>query len=148
MPVRPTGSSLDSRLFVLDTSALLTLHENEPGAGEVEDIIRQAGALQHVWLCFMSLMEVSYIIEQRAGIKQARQSYSALRQLPLMVLESDEALALAAASIKANYQVSLGDAWIAATAERLGATLVHKDPEFEVLATHISLQALPYKSLK
>jgi predicted nucleic acid-binding protein len=68
-----------------------------------------------------------------------------LKQLPIEVVESDEPLGLAAARIKASHKLSVADAWIAATAERLGATLVHKDPEFEALAGSIRLQALPPK---
>ena len=46
---------------------------------------------------------------------------------------------LAAARIKAGHKLSVADAWIAATAERLDATLVHKDPEFEPLAKLVRL---------
>jgi predicted nucleic acid-binding protein len=50
----------------------------------------------------------------------------------------------AAARIKATQRVSLADAWIAACAELEDATLVHKDPEFGLLA--IAQLQLPYKS--
>lgn len=132
--------------FVLDTSALLALHQDEPGAEEVERILARAGREHRVWICFVSLMEFFYIMQQEAGAEKARQSYAKLKQLPLMVVDSDEELGLAAANIKATYQLSLADAWIGATAERLGATLVHKDPEFEQLEPRIKLQNLPYKT--
>jgi predicted nucleic acid-binding protein len=35
--------------------------------------------------------------------------------------------------------------WIAATAKSYGATLVHKDPEFDQLKEEIKLLHLPYK---
>jgi ribonuclease VapC len=134
--------------FVLDTSALLTLHQDEPGAEEVETVLTQNGKEHGVWICFISLMEFFYIIQQEAGVEEARQSYARLKQLPLMVMESDEELGLIAADIKATHQLSLGDAWIAATTERLGAKLIHKDPEFEQLKHRIKLQNLPYKNVK
>ncbi|MHB8167515.1 MAG: PIN domain-containing protein [Sulfuricella sp.] len=49
-----------------------------------------------------------------------------------------------ASSIKAVHPLSLADAWIAASALELGATLVHKDPEFESLPGLIE-ERLPYK---
>ena len=50
--------------FVLDTSALLCLKENEPGASEVEAILRQHGKKEAVFISFMSVMELAYILEQ------------------------------------------------------------------------------------
>lgn len=134
--------------FVLDTSALLTLHQDEPGSEEVEAVLMQYGKEHDVWVCFISLMEFFYIIQQETGVEEARQSYASLKLLPLIVMESDEELGLLAANIKAIHQVSLADAWIAATAERLGAQLIHKDPEFEDLKHRIKLLNLPYKNAK
>lgn len=132
--------------FVLDTSALLCLKENEPGASDVEDILRQHGKKGSVFVSFMSIMELAYILEQEQGEAAAREGVLQLKQLPLEVVESDEQLGLAAAKIKAGHNLSVADAWIAATAERLGATLVHKDPEFAPLAKVIKLKTLPLKS--
>ncbi len=132
--------------FVLDTSALLSLKENEPGASEVEAILRQHGKRGAVFISFMSIMELAYVLEQEQGEPAARQGVLQLKQLPLDVVESDEPLGLAAARIKAGHKLSVADAWIAATAERLGATLVHKDPEFELLEGLIRLRALPPKA--
>jgi|ERR1039458_3610681 ribonuclease VapC len=134
--------------YVLDTSALLTLHQDEQGADEVEKVLSNSANKHSVWISFISLMEFSYILQQQAGIEEARQSYAKLKQLPLMVMDNDEELGLIAASLKASYQVSLADAWIAATAQRLDAMLMHKDPEFEHLSKIIKLHSLPYKSNK
>lgn len=132
--------------FVLDTSALLCLKENEPGASEVEAILRQQGKKGLVFISFMSIMELAYILEQERGETEARLGVLQLKQLPVRIVESDEPLGLAAARIKAGHKLSVADAWIAATSERLGATLVHKDPEFEPLAKLIRLRALPWKT--
>lgn len=135
-----------AEIFVLDTSALLCLKENEPGASEVETLLRQRGKKEAVFISFMSVMELAYILEQEQGETAAHQGILQLKQLPIHIVESDEPLGLAAARIKAGNKLSVADAWIAATAERLGATLVHKDPEFEPLAKLIRLKALPLKS--
>ena len=132
--------------FVLDTSALLCLRENEAGPSEVEAILREHGKKETVFISFMSVMELASILEQEQGETAAHQGILQLKQLPVQIVESDEPLGLAAARIKAGHKLSVADAWIAATAERLGATLVHKDPEFEPLANLIRLKALPWKS--
>ena len=44
------------------------------------------------------------------------------------------------------HRLSLADAFIAATASTLSATLIHKDPEFEQAASFISVEQLPYRS--
>jgi predicted nucleic acid-binding protein len=131
--------------FVLDTSALISFKENEPGADDVDRILREAGPKHRVYVSFMTLMEFFYIVQQEQGESTARRSYLELKQLPLHVVESDEELGLAAARIKASHRLSVADAWVAATAERLGAILVHKDPEFEPLQRTLTLQPLPYK---
>ena len=52
------------KAYVLDTSALLTLRSDEPGAKQVAEFLAQAHSGETVcYGCFISLMEVLY----RAG---------------------------------------------------------------------------------
>ena len=44
--------------------------------------------------------------------------------------------------------MSFADTGIAACAKRHKETLLHKDPEFEVLHDQLEMEALPYKSNK
>lgn len=135
MPVKP-------KAFVLDTSALLTLIEDEAGAARVERILLR----DHALIPFMSLLEVRYITLQERGQDAADFRHAALISCGATILrEMDEPTLLTAARIKASRRVSLADAIVAAFAVQNGATLVHKDPEFEALAGEISLEALPYK---
>jgi predicted nucleic acid-binding protein len=133
-----------SELFVLDTSALICLKEDETGAADVERILRQAGPKDRVYISFISLMEFFYILQQEQGERAAQKGYLEIKQLPINVIESDEQLGLSAAAIKATHKLSVADAWVAATAQRLAATLVHKDPEFEPLMHILALHPLPY----
>ncbi len=133
-----------SRAWVLDTSALFCLKQNEPGAATVERILREEGPGGRVYISFMTLMEYFYILQQEAGESEARRGYLELKQLPLVIVESDEPLSISAAGIKAAARLSVADSWIAATAQRLEAELVHKDPEFESLKDRIELATLPY----
>jgi predicted nucleic acid-binding protein len=131
--------------FVLDTSALFALKEDEPGADDVEDILRASGPKGKVYVSFISMMEFFYIVEQEQGQAAAKHAYLELKQLPLQVIHSDEELCLAAGRIKAAHRLSVADAWVAATAEQLRAILVHKDPEFIPMSSQLQMQALPFK---
>lgn len=133
--------------FVLDTSALLTLRDDEPGADRVAEILHLASENKaHCYGCFMSLMEVYYRVwrdEDKAAGQLAHQQCQAL---PIEWLQSSDSLLVKAAEFKALYSLSLADAWIAACAAQTGATLLHKDPEFKPLP--IAQEFLPLKPTK
>jgi len=129
---------------LLDTSALLTLRDDEPGADDVAqrlDAGRRGGVPCRI--CFISLMELFYRVWQDEGRSQGRLAYEQCLSLPLIVVHEDAALLEQAAEIKATHRLSVADAWIAASAILHRATLVHKDPEFEPL--DIPQHRLPYK---
>lgn len=128
--------------YVLDTSALFTLVEDEPGADRVEEVLRN----ERVWLPWLVLLELAYVTRQEKGEAEAEYRYSLAKSLPATVLwEADEPTLLTAARYKASHRVSLADAIIAAFAARRGAVLLHKDPEYEALAGEVDLEALPYR---
>lgn len=133
------------KLWLLDTSALLALRDNEPGAERVAALL-QASALGDARChgCFMSLMEVYYRVWKDEGAQLGRQAYVHCLTLPLEWVHESPRLLERAAGIKATHALSIADAWIAAAALELGATLVHKDPEFENVAG-LSEERLPYR---
>jgi len=132
---------------VLDTSAILTLTGNEPGADEVHKYLAEAiaGRIQ-LHGSFATLTEVEYITAQEEGAEAARQRLADLMTMPAQWLHSDPALCHEAARLKAAHKISLADAFVAATARRFDATLVHKDPEFHPLAAELKQHMLPPKS--
>ena len=133
---------MNAKRYVLDTSAILTLIEDEPGADRVQTILREG----QVWLPWVVLLEATYITRQEQGESEANLRYALLTELPVTIgWEGDEPLLLTAARLKATHRVSLADAIIAAYAIRQGATLVHKDPEYESLSSELDLETLPYK---
>jgi len=134
-------------IYVLDTSAWLTLIEDEAGADTVQDILEKAKAGEAtVLVSFMSFMEVYYITLQERDVNEARERVNLMAALPVSRVESTRALGIAAAELKAEHRLSVADAWIAALAEERGATLVHKDPEFEQVEAIVKVLKLPYKS--
>jgi predicted nucleic acid-binding protein len=92
------------------------------------------------------MTEVEYITAQEEGLEAAPQRLTDLNALPIQWLHSDAALCHEAAKLKAAHKISFADAFVAATVRRFGATLVHKDPEFDTLAGEVKQHELPPKS--
>ena len=134
---------MNSDCYVLDTSALVALIEDEPGADRVAQVLAE----EQVLLPWTVLLEVHYVTRQRRGQAEADRRYALARQLPATILwEMNEPIVLTAARLKAAHWLSFADAIIAAFALREGATLLHKDPQFEALEGQVTLEALPYKT--
>ncbi|MCI0443058.1 PIN domain-containing protein [bacterium] len=135
--------------FLLDTSAVFAFTDDEEGANEVQKLLTQAGHDKaNVFISAMSMMEAYYIAFQETGETDADRLILLLRSLPLKVLNLSEDLILIAGSLKGRYQISVADAWIAATAKFHNLVVVHKDPEFEPLKHELDLIELPYKATK
>jgi len=120
--------------YLLDTSALLTLWDEEPGADQVAEILHQAESRKaKCYGCFMTLVETFYRIWRDEEPNSGRLAYEMCKSLPIEWIHETEELLIKAAELKASQHLSLADAWIAASAIVAGATLVHKDPEFSAL---------------
>jgi predicted nucleic acid-binding protein len=98
-----------------------------------------------VFVSFMSFMEVYYITLQERDEKEALARVNLIAVLPVLRVESNEALNVMAAEFKAAHRLSVADAWIAALSKERDATLVHKDPEFKQVEDEIQVLELPYK---
>lgn len=133
--------------FLLDSSALLTLRDDEPGAQRVAEVLQLASqGKAKCYGCFMSLMEVLYRVWKDESKQAGQLAHQQCLALPIEWLHSSNSLLAKAAEFKALHSLSLADAWIAACAAEQGATLLHKDPEFEPL--EIVQEVLPLKALK
>jgi ribonuclease VapC len=123
-----------SSRWLLDTSALLALRDDEDGAERVALLLQSAqGGESRCLVCFMSRMEMLYRVWKDESERHARLADAQLQSLPITWVPCSDALLVQAAAIKACHALSLADAWIAAAAQREGAVLVHKDPEFSAL---------------
>ena len=132
------------KVCLLDTSALLTLRDDEPGAARVAQVLEHAlrGDVRCLG-CFISLMEVMYRVWRDEGEAAGRLAYEQCFALPMEWIHESPALLKRAAELKACNPLSVADAWIAAAAMEQEAVLIHKDPEFAALA--IAQEALPLK---
>jgi len=130
--------------YLLDTSALLTLRDDEAGAERVAELLAQAQAGKaECQGCFLTLMEVLYRVWRDEGEAAGRLAYEQCLALPIGWVHESAELLLRAAEVKATHALSLADAWIAAAALNARATLVHKDPEFTAVA--VVQEALSFK---
>jgi predicted nucleic acid-binding protein len=121
--------------WLLDTSAVLALRDDEPGADRVVCLLQASqNGESHCFVCFMSRMEVLYRVWKDEGERKARLADAQLQALPIQWVAASDALLEQAAALKASHPLSVADAWIAAAAQQEGAVLVHKDPEFKPLA--------------
>ena len=133
--------------FLLDTSALLTLRDDEPGAQRVAEVLQLASqGKAKCYGCFMTLMEVLYRVWRDEGKPAGQLAHQQCLALPIEWLHSSDSLLTKAAEFKALHSFSLADAWIAACAAEQGATLLHKDPEFKPLT--VAQEFLPLKATK
>jgi ribonuclease VapC len=137
----------DPERYTLDTSALIAYFADEPGAERVEALLRSAESKQvELNASFMTYMETLYRLWRDRGEKLGKLTYLRLKALPVQRVDASEGILLRAARLKAEFDLSVADAWVAATASRTISRLVHKDPEFRPLETRIRLLELPMKA--
>ncbi len=132
--------------YVLDSSAFLTLFEDEKGTETVQELLERAKKEElAIFVCFATFTEVFYITFREQGREEAKKRVKLMASLAITRVESSEEIGLIAGRLKATHKLSFADAWIAATAILYASTLVHKDPEFEQLEDEVKVLKLPYK---
>ena len=126
MPSKP-----EKQRSLLDSYAILTLLNDEPGAQVVADLLR-AGARDEDPLLVneINVGEVFYIVAKYRSLGEAEHVLRHLETLPLEVVSNGYAEVIDAARVKARFPLSYADAFAVATAIRLGACVVTGDREF------------------
>lgn len=120
--------------FLLDTSALLTLRDDEAGADRVAQGLGLASSGKaKCFGCFITLMEIYYRVWRDEYRAAGQLAYQQCLALPVEWMSNSEALLAKSAEYKALHPLSIADAWIAACAAEQGAVLLHKDPGFKPL---------------
>ena len=132
------------RRFLLDTSALLTLRDDEAGADRVAEVLGLATrGKAKCYGCFITLMEVFYRVWRDEDQAAGQLAYQQCQALPIEWMPRSDSLLVKAAEYKALFPLSIADAWIAACAPEQGAVLLHKAPEFKALP--VTQELLPLK---
>ncbi len=126
---------IDDELIVLDTSALLALRSDEPGADIVEKLLRKAEKTgRRLLASFMTRMELLCLIWRHEGEPAARRAMGIVDTFNIEWISCEREILERAARLKSRGDLSVADSWIAATAIIRVALLVHKDPEFQRIA--------------
>lgn len=138
--------------YVLDTSSLLAMLRDEPGAAQVLEVLGSSlgGEVNEpaapygddpaastpeapVYLPFIAVMELEYRAERLWGRYEADRLSALVRAWPVELVESSPLWRREAAAVKAGHRLSLADAWICSLALIQKARLVHRDPEYDAV---------------
>lgn len=114
--------------YLLDTSALLAHHRQEPGWERVQALLEKDGS--HLLIASVSLPELARRLrELGATPAEARQTVDDYSELMDEVVDIDRKVALAPFDVACEtpQRLPLTDALIAAAARDRGACLVHRD---------------------
>ena len=126
-----------NKTYVLDASAVLSLLTGEPGAGRIEQLMREADRVHAPLLVSVANWgEVFYLSWQRHGEQSAREALDDLSRLPIRIVPLDLTQALRAGEIKALHKIPYVDCLAAALAILQQATLVTSDHDFDKLGRH------------
>jgi predicted nucleic acid-binding protein len=132
-----------SEKLVLDSFALVSLFHREPGWQIVQKALYdQDKSRTRAVLNWINWGEFYYIVKRRVGAAKTMDALRLLEQLPIELFPVDHALVRAAAEIKSEHPLSYADAFCIATAQRLGATVLTNDPEFESVEELIKIRWL------
>jgi predicted nucleic acid-binding protein len=130
--------------YVLDSFAIISLLQDEPGAEQVEELLQKArDGVAEVLLCVVNYGEALYIIERDEGFTKAQTQGAFILAMPVHLIDADRELALAAAHFKAQHTLSFADAFVLALAEARGAKVVTGDPEFRQTEHIVPVEWLP-----
>jgi ribonuclease VapC len=125
---------------LLDSFAVIAWLQNEPGAETVEDLLVEASRKnERLLLQEVNLAEVYYLCIRRVGEEQARALAEQILTLPIEVIPTTTQILWQAALLKAEYSLSLADAFAGASAMVSDATIVTGDPEFEAIAHLVAI---------
>jgi ribonuclease VapC len=132
-----------SEKLVLDSFALVSLYHREPGWQVVQRALYdQEKARTRASLSWINWGEFLYIVKRHVGPAKTAEALRLLEQLPIELLPVDQALVRAAAEIKSEHTLSYADAFCVATAQRVNATVLTGDPEFESVERLIKIRWL------
>ena len=123
---------------VLDSFAVLAYLQGEQGHEAVVSALTEPGA---ALMNEINVGEVYYILARARGRTQADFFLGTiLPQLPITIVGNSFDDIVAAARIKAEHPLAYADCFAAATARKENARLLTGDPEFESVASLISIE--------
>ena len=128
-----------NNIYVLDACALIALFNDEPGADDVERILREAfNGTAEIYMTKINIYEIYYGIYKSSGKENAEQTHNLIKKLPIIITEhfSDD-IFYEAARLKSLYKISVADSIALGEAIVRNAQLLTADHhEFDVVEQH------------
>ena len=126
--------------YILDSSALLAYLQGEPKGATVLDILntsKSPGAA--VYLSVVNWTEVIYILARKSNLNTVRERLQDFPENLFKLVEANRQISETAAEFKTAGKIALADCFAAATAKKLGATLITSDLEFQPLKKSLKI---------
>ncbi len=122
------------KIYVLDASALFAFLQRKPGASKVNELLKEAvRGRADILMSAINYGEVYGGSIREQGLDGAASTMSAVRPLPIHVVDATPERAFRAAEVKAKYKLYYVDSFAAALAVEYKATLVTSDSDFRRL---------------
>jgi len=120
--------------IVFDSYALIALFRQEPGYELVRDLlVKMANDESEGYISAIKVGEVYYMISRKSNTKNAETAITAIKQMPIHIVEPDLKMCLDAAAIKSKHSLSYADAFAAVLTISRKAVLITGDDDFESL---------------
>lgn len=130
--------------YVFDGSALAVYLSGADGHDPVSLIIEAARAKRTAaYLTMFGLAEMLVREEWEGGAASAESAWARIERLPLKLVDIDRILAVAAAHVKAEYQLASADPFAAVLAERQQAVLLTNNVEYRKIENLVTIEWLP-----
>jgi ribonuclease VapC len=127
--------------YVLDSYALLAFFEGESGASAIRKLLLSAEKGEaKLLMSVINLGEVWYIMARASNRETAEQNIGEIRSMAIEVVDANWEVTRQAASFKARGGMAYADCFAAAVAQKMDASLVTGDREFEQLSGVIKIK--------
>ena len=128
------------KTYVLDASALFAYLQKRPGALKMNELLKETlRGRARLLMSAINYGEVYGKLSRDYGVEQALTTISAIRALPVTLLEATPQRAMMAADIKNKYRLYYVDSFAAGLAGEYKATLVTSDSDFRKLGHGFSV---------
>ena len=125
---------------VLDSSALISYLEKEPGFEKVKDALSKAAESgKELLMCTVNWGEVYYILIREYGLEKADFTARLIETFPIEFVPADMQLVKEAALFKSNFKLPYADSFVAALAKVRKADILTADKEFKLVAHEIKI---------
>jgi len=122
------------KTYVFDAAALFAFLENTSAAAKVSELIKEANHRRaEILMSAVNYGEAYGSILRVRGLDRARAIMSAVRALPIVLMDATPLRAIQAADLKSTYRMYYGDSFAAGLAIEHKATLVTSDADFKKL---------------